>query len=735
MGRVHGPRVLREHLPALLDGLTEGLLAPKEGTHRESRGFDWMQGRQRSAPGEYPLEDVIQAYGLLQAVLLELLHREAPPPLAELQLLLERVNDGIREAAAGFQRARTQTDRASAGERERLISAFKSATAATAILHGPQLLFEFANDEYQRIFFDSSREYLGRSVREVFPELEGTGIFDQLEEAYRSGTLIEQTEVPLQFRAADGTMKLGYYTYTFTPHFDESGQVQGLMLMGINVTEQVLARQAIQRSQDQLKLITEAIPALICYFTREERYSFVNRACEQWAGRPAAELIGAHTRELLGEEFHARVQPLHQRALAGEDVRFEHELRNARGELRHLELRYLPDRGPDAHIRGVVVMGNDITERKQAEEAVRRSEEQLRLITDRLPAFVSYIDREGRYQFVNRTYETWYGLKTSELRGKRRRDFTTEETAQLAEPYERRALAGEPVRYENVLRKPSGEYSVQDVEFVPDRDSATGEIRGAIIVAHDVTEQRKIRQALEEAVRARDEFLSIASHELKTPLTSIQLQTQMMKRNIELGRPEAFDPARVTNLVAQTNKSVQRLSRLVDDMLDISRLATGKLTFTPEKFDLCKLAQEVVERLLVQASVSGASLSCQCLAPVEGEWDRFRIDQVITNLITNALRYGQGSPVEVTVHYAGEHAVVKVRDQGPGISRENQERIFKRFERATSANAVSGLGIGLYISREITERHGGSLRVESEPGQGATFIVELPRVIPAAIRD
>jgi PAS domain S-box-containing protein len=726
MERLHGAPVLREHLPMILAHLTERLLAPKAGMHREGRQPGSMTGRQRPEPGEYTLEGVIHAYGTLQSVLLELVYREAPPSLTGLQLLLECVNESIREAAAGFQRARIQADTSRHGERERLISAFKSATAATAILHGPELRFEFANDEYQRIFFDSSREYLGLSVRSVFPELEGTGIFDQLEEAYRSGRLIEQTEVPLQFRAADGTMKLGYYTYTFTPHFDESGQVQGLMLMGINVTEQVLARQAIQRSQDQLKLITEAIPALICYITREERFSFVNRAGAQWFGRPAEELIGAHTRDLLGEELYARLQPLHQRALSGEAVRFEHEAPNARGVLRHMELRYLPDRGPDGRIRGVVVMGDDITERKQAEEAVRRSEEQLRLITDRLPAFVSYIDREGRYQFVNRMYEHWYGLKGSEMRGKRRRDFTTEETAQLADPYEKRALAGEPVRYENVLRKPSGEYSVQDVEFVPDRDSVTGELRGAVIVAHDITEQKKIRQALEEAVRARDEFLSIASHELKTPLTSIQLQTQMMKRNIERGRPEAFDPARVTHLVAQTNKSIQRLSRLVDDMLDISRISTGKLTFTPETFDLCKLAQEVVERLLVQASVSGARLWCECSDPVEGEWDRFRVDQVLTNLITNALRYGQGSPVEVSVHRTGEQAVVKVRDQGPGISPENQERIFHRFERATSASAVSGLGIGLYISREITERHGGSLRVESAPGQGATFIVELP---------
>jgi PAS domain S-box-containing protein len=660
-------------------------------------------------------QDILQAWR-------EKLQARTTPVLQE---HLPGLLDSLIEELTHQENGRSQTEESRPGERERLISAFKSATAATAIVHGPEFIFEFANDEYQKLFL-GPRACLGLPLRSVFPELVGTGIFEQLEEAYRSGKRIEQIEVPLYFRTADGTMKLGYYTYTFTPHFDEAGRVQGLLLMGIDVTGYVLARQAIQRSQEQLKLITDSIPDLISYINQEGRIGFVNHAYEQWFGKPAEELVGLHVRELLGEELHARMQPLHQGASSGEVLRFETELRNAQGEPRQVEVRYLPDRGSDAHLRGIVMVAHDITERKQAEEAVRRSEEQLRLITDRLPAFVSYIDREGRYQFANRTYETWFGLKRSDIRGKRRREFTTEETARLAEPHEKRALAGEPARYENVLRKPSGEYSVQDVEFVPDRDAETGEIRGAIIIAHDITEQKKVRQALEEAVRARDEFLSIASHELKTPLTSLQLQIQMTKRSIELGRPDAFEPARVTRLVAQIDKSIQRLTRLVDDMLDISRISTGKLSFTPERFDLCELAQEVVERLAVQANASGAHLSCECRSPVEGDWDRFRIDQVLTNLITNAIRYGQGSPIEVTVHRSGHQAVVEVRDQGPGVTPENQERIFQRFERATSATSVSGLGLGLYISREIIERHGGRIRVESKPGQGATFIVELP---------
>ncbi|KFE63544.1 sensor histidine kinase [Hyalangium minutum] len=237
-------------------------------------------------------------------------------------------------------------------------------------------------------------------------------------------------------------------------------------------------------------------------------------------------------------------------------------------------------------------------------------------------------------------------------------------------------------------------------------------------------EERRSREGLEAAVRSRDEFLSLASHELKTPLTSLMLQTQLLQRRMERG--EALPPERVGRLLEQTSRQAQRLARLVDDMLDISRLAAGKLSLEPDTFDLVELAAEVAAKLGPQMTEARCEVSVRVTEPVVGAWDRYRLEQVLTNFLTNAARYSAGKPVEVTVQKLEAHVELRVRDQGRGIAPEDHARIFQKFERAVHSHEVSGLGLGLFIVREIVEMHQGTVRVESALGQGATFIVTLP---------
>ena len=237
-------------------------------------------------------------------------------------------------------------------------------------------------------------------------------------------------------------------------------------------------------------------------------------------------------------------------------------------------------------------------------------------------------------------------------------------------------------------------------------------------------EEQRARAGLEAAVRSRDEFLSLASHELKTPLTSLMLQTQLLQRRMERG--ETLQPERVGRLLEQTSRQAQRLARLVDDMLDISRLAAGKLSLEPDTFDLAELAGEVVAKLGPQLAEARCEVTLRVTEPVVGAWDRYRLDQVLTNFLTNAARYGAGKPVEVSVHRLEAQAELRVKDQGRGIAPEDHARIFQKFERAVHSHEVSGLGLGLFIVREIVEMHRGAVRVESALGQGATFIVTLP---------
>jgi len=166
-------------------------------------------------------------------------------------------------------------------------------------------------------------------------------------------------------------------------------------------------------------------------------------------------------------------------------------------------------------------------------------------------------------------------------------------------------------------------------------------------------------------------------------------------------------------------------------MLDVSRIRTGKLSIRPARFDLTQLGRNLVENFAPQVAAADSSMQLSAEGPVEGNWDEFRIEQVVTNLLTNALRYGAKSPVDVRVYTAHGEARVEVRDQGIGISEENQKRIFQQFERGSASQVAAGLGLGLFISEQSVAAHGGSIEGESQIGEGALFRVCLPLDAPA----
>lgn len=232
---------------------------------------------------------------------------------------------------------------------------------------------------------------------------------------------------------------------------------------------------------------------------------------------------------------------------------------------------------------------------------------------------------------------------------------------------------------------------------------------------------------LQKALKSRDDFFSICSHELKTPLTTLKMQIQLVNHLRERkGDEVAFGTANMEKFLSHADRSVERIIHLVNDMLDISRMQTGRLTLNLERVELDHTIYDVAERLKPFCEQAGCELRTEIQPDIVGLWDRFRIEQVITNLITNAAKYAPERPVEV---YAGKiegKAVIKVKDYGPGISPEDQKRIFERFERATGTDSVSGLGLGLFISREIMGLHHGTISVDSTPGKGSTFTVTLP---------
>lgn len=231
---------------------------------------------------------------------------------------------------------------------------------------------------------------------------------------------------------------------------------------------------------------------------------------------------------------------------------------------------------------------------------------------------------------------------------------------------------------------------------------------------------------LEQAVRMRDDFMSIVAHEVRTPLNGLILETQLRKMHLARDNAAAFTLDKMHAMVDRDERQIKSLIRLIEDMLDVSRIRTGKLSIRPSRFDLAQLVSNLLQNFAQQIEAAETTVSFEAESPVEGCWDEFRIEQVISNLLTNALRYGARSPIQVRVYRQGNQARVEVQDHGIGISEENQKRIFQQFERVSAKTVVAGLGLGLFISEQIVAAHGGFIVVESKINEGALFRVCLP---------
>jgi PAS domain S-box-containing protein len=364
-------------------------------------------------------------------------------------------------------------------------------------------------------------------------------------------------------------------------------------------------------------------------------------------------------------------------------------------------------------------------------------------LLESVPDAMVIVDRQGRIVFANGLAEQLFGYTRAELAGRPIEALIPLRFRDPHQGHRQGYTAASRARPMGLgldlfgLRKDGVEFAAE-ISLSPFRDGDETYVMSAI---RDVTERKRLedrarlyRQAQEE-VRERDEFLSIASHELRTPVTALQLQLQLFQRYAD--RAGVVLPREMHEKVEALERQIRRIALLVNELLDLSRLRLGKLELRREELDLAELAREIIANLQSEIDLSGSRVDLQVMGTagaagaagtVTGAWDRLRLGQVLTNLLVNAVKFGQGKPISVTVERDGAgRALLEVRDQGIGIAPEHQARVFGRFERAVSAEHFGGLGLGLYIARQIVEAHGGEIRVESTPGDGSTFRVELPR--------
>ncbi|EPX64496.1 hypothetical protein D187_004585 [Cystobacter fuscus DSM 2262] len=537
------------------------------------------------------------------------------------------------------------------------------------------------------------------------------------------------------------------------------------------------AERALQKREQEFRTLAESMPQVVWTARADGQLDYVNQVLTRYIGREEAAALGNSWTQLIHPEDLDETQRRWTHSVhTGEPYEVEYRIRRADGAYRWFLTRATCMREPDGRPLKWFGTATDIDD-------ARRTRDAHRFLAEASALLGSTLEAEATLQQVARlavpTLADWCCVDMLEEDGSLRRlavSHTDPAKVRLAWEIARRYALNLKARYgvPHVLR--TGETSwVPDVsedmlvaatEGDPERLGmarqlglrsflavplvARGKLLGVLILAHSESGRRydeadvrlaedlgrraglavdnaRLYAASQAAVQLRDDFLGVASHELKTPLTPIQLKVQALQRRVS-AEPEGVLPARQVGAVLDVvSTQTRKLSVLVSGLLDVSRISTGRLELHLEPVDLSALVREVAHAFEAEAAKADCALRLRLAeAPVVGRWDRLRLEQVVTNLLTNALKYGAGRPVEVTLATVDGRALLGVRDEGIGIAAEAQARIFEKFERAVSDRHYGGLGLGLYITREIVRALGGGVSVESEPERGALFTVSLP---------
>jgi PAS domain S-box-containing protein len=355
------------------------------------------------------------------------------------------------------------------------------------------------------------------------------------------------------------------------------------------------------------------------------------------------------------------------------------------------------------------------------QRAVAAKEQQFRELIDNLPELAWSAAPDGAIEFYNRPWYEYTGTTFEEMKGWGWKSVQHPSMLDaVTERWQRSLATQEAFEMEFPIRRANGEYRWFLTRVRPLRDE-DGKVVRWIGTNTDIDDQRRARAALKESVQQRDEFLSIAAHELRTPLTALSLQIELAQRALAQGGDGAVMGKRLGAAAGQT----QRMTALIEELLDLSRITAGRFAIERGEVDLAALVRDAVAARAHQAEAVGSPITVTAPDACVGRFDATRLEQVLTNLLENAIKYGNKKPIAVTVT-AAERVTIEIADQGLGIAAEDRERIFERFERGVSSRNYGGLGLGLFITREIVLAHRGTIEVTSQLGAGSVFRVTLP---------
>lgn len=562
------------------------------------------------------------------------------------------------------------------------------------------------NPAAEEVFGYSADDLIGRSILDLIPEKDHAQQKELFDKVLDGGRVAHLRTSRITRAGEEFPVSL-----TISPIKDEMGTVIGAS----QIVRDITAEKEAEAKQAILASIIEASDDAIISKTLDGVITSWNFGAETIFGYKAEEVIGKHITILIPDARIAEEDYILSNIKNG--VRIQHFQTTRISKEGHeipISLTVSPVKDKEGVIIGVSKIARNISIEKLAEE----KQAMLAAIVESSDDAIISKDLNGIISSWNSGAEKIFGYKEHEVLGKHisiliPQDSLDEETEIIS-----RIRKGQKVNHFQTIRvTKTGDEIHISLTVSPVKDG-NGNIIGASKVARDVTKEKKAEEEIRDLSQKKDEFIALASHELKTPLTSLSGFMQIIDKKIS-------EPTSKI-LVGKSMKILEKLNILIGDLFDISKIQSGKLQFHFERIDLTSFVLDLVETVRFSQSTHQINFISDGSVSIKG--DRLRLEQVLVNLINNAVKYSPGAnKVDVKIATTADYAIVSIQDYGLGISKEEQQNIFSQFYRVSGlSHKISGLGLGLYITKEIIDRHSGQIMVESELGKGSVFSFKLP---------
>lgn len=607
-------------------------------------------------------------------------------------------------------------------EREEQLRQFVEHAPISVIMLDQEMRYLVTSRQWLREYDLQADAILGRSHYEIFPEISEE--WKQIHQRCLKGAVEKREADP--FPRADGS--LDWVRWAIHPWYRADGAVGGIIMFSEVITERKQAEQQLRQTLDTLDLASDSI----IIRDMSDRIVYWNQGAEK--------LYGWKREEVLGQYIHTFLKTVFPDSLEITLSQFFHVGQWA-GELHHttrqgqpiiVSSRWTLQRDEFGAPFAQLEINSDITQRKEAELALRQSEERLQAILDNSPAVIYLKDMQGQFITVNRQFESLFHITKTAIVGKRNSDLFDQEMADIFDSNDRAVLdAGIPMQWEEVASQDDGLHTYLSLKFP--LLTSEGTPYALCGISTDITERKQAEIALEQAKeaaetanRAKSEFLANMSHELRTPLNGVIGYAQILQRAKTLSEE---DRSRIEVI----HQCGSHLLTLINDILDLSKIEARKTELLPTDFHLPAFLQGVAEMCRIRAELKGIQFRYESAPelPMGVRADEKRLRQVLINLLSNAIKFTDLGSVTFTISFASESKIrFAVQDTGIGIPPEKLETIFQPFEQVSDTKRQSeGTGLGLAISQEIVELMGSTIQVQSEIGVGSIFWfdVELPQ--------